>query len=681
MDFGGGGGTRVIGDYILGPKIGSGSFAVVWRSRHRKSGTVVAVKEIDKKQLSPKVSENLFKEITILSTIDHPNIIRLFEAIQTKDRIYLVLEYCSGGDLAAYIHRHGKVSEATARHFMIQLAAGLQVLQEKNLIHRDLKPQNLLLATSGATPLMKIGDFGFARSLTPQGLADTLCGSPLYMAPEIIQNQKYDAKADLWSVGAILFQLVTGKPPFDGNSQLQLFQNILTSTEPQFPQEALKELHSDCLDLCKGLLRRNPVERLTFKEFFNHNFLQEPRLIMHVEQSLLHPSERSVVQHLVTSTSDMSQLHSGHHVESLVDDPVVVNSVLNDTLALQRNTGKKTIGIQAVETPVFGCSHLSKEPQVSRLMESIEKDYVLVNHHFASLEAFSEYFEASVQDNSTCKVSICSSKRTNTETGVPMQTNDPSHCHAGELENPKSGEPVALAASRAFDVLSKMHGTSSLSSSNRLELLHLYVQILAELSCEKYNAKLYLESFAVELVVLAIWKKALEVCESWMNMGVLPASTLANEARTSYGDVGSSQNMEKKINFRDPLSVYMWAKEGFIAAVDSAQTLSRHIQNMDGEAEMPDAMEIIFQEALLVGKSGAVDEYMENRGRAAASYSKAMLLLSFIVGEATNLPLNPPFLLTAANEKRILQYIHNLQFHQKSSSDSSPKATHILLSE
>ncbi|MED6204713.1 hypothetical protein PIB30_011688 [Stylosanthes scabra] len=427
---------------------------------------------------------------------------------------------------------------------------------------------------------MKIGDFGFARSLTPQGLADTLCGSPLYMAPEIIQNQKYDAKADLWSVGAILFQLVTGKPPFDGNSQLQLFQNILTSTGPQFPPEALKELHSDCLDLCRGLLRQNPVERLTFKEFFNHNFLQEPR------QSLLHPSERFEVQHLVTSTSDnMFQLHSGHHVESLVDDPVVLSSVLNDTLALQRNTRKKTIGIQTVETSGFGGSRLSKQPQVSRLMESIEKDYVLVNHHFASLEAFSDYFEASVQDNSICKVSICTSKRPNVETGVPMQTNDPSLCHAGQLEDKKSSEHVALEASYAFDVLSKMQGTSSLSPSNRLEFLHLYVQILAELSCEKYNAQLYLESFAVELVVLAIWKKALEVCKSWMdsiNKGVLPASTSANETGISYGDVGSSQNMEKKINFCDPMSVYMWAKEGFIAAVDSAEKLSRHIQNMDG---------------------------------------------------------------------------------------------------
>lgn len=141
--------TRLVGDYILGPRIGSGSFAVVWRSRHRNSGLEVAIKEIDKTQLSSKVRDNLIKEISILSTIHHPNIIQLFEAIQvsffvfvfvlfdgdvfltvfiffillvkTNDRIYLVLEYCGGGDLSAYIQRYGRVSESVARHFMRQL--------------------------------------------------------------------------------------------------------------------------------------------------------------------------------------------------------------------------------------------------------------------------------------------------------------------------------------------------------------------------------------------------------------------------------------------------------------------------------------------------------------------------------------------------------------------------------
>ncbi|KAK7349364.1 hypothetical protein VNO77_06679 [Canavalia gladiata] len=690
-----GGGARLIGDYILGPQIGSGSFAVVWRSRHRHTGLEVAIKEINITQLTPKVRDNLLKEISILSTVHHPNIIRLFEAIQTNDRIYLVLEYCGGGDLAAYIHLHGKVSEPVARHFMRQLAAGLQVLQEKNLIHRDLKPQNLLLATTAAMPIMKIGDFGFARSLTPQGLADTLCGSPYYMAPEIIESRKYDAKADLWSVGAILYQLVIGRPPFDGNSQLQLFQNILASTELYFPPEALKELHYDCLDLCRNLLRRSPDDRLTFKAFFNHNFLQEPRSTVNVEQFQLHQSERSVVHRLGASASQkISQSHSNYHVESFADDPLVVSSAINETTLLQRKDDKiiagtsvegsnPTIARDKLGKSVDASVHLSNQPRVSHLMESIERDYVLVNPHFASLEAFSDYFEASLQDNSSSRISIFPSKRTNLEIGVANQM-DLSSSSTGRLENLKGNEHGAALASSEFPSLRKKQGISSQHPSNRLQLLHQYVQILAELSQEKYNSGLYLESLAIELVVLAIWKKALEICSSWLGSvtkGELPASSSANESIFDCGGVGPSQTMGQKINFRDPSSVFSWAKHKFIVAVDHAEKLSSHIQNMDGAAEMPDAMEIIFQQALLVGTNGAVDEYMENSDGAAASYSKAMLLLSFIVGEAENLPLNPPFSLLAANKERILQYISNLQCHKKSSSESSSKEAHTLFSK
>ncbi|KAL2964646.1 hypothetical protein AAZX31_16G015800 [Glycine max] len=690
MEFGG---PRVIGDYIVGPRIGSGSFAVVWRARNRSSGLEYAVKEIDKRQLSPKVRENLLKEISILSTIHHPNIIRLFEAIQTNDRIYLVLEYCAGGDLAAYIHRHGKVSEPVARHFMRQLAAGLQVLQEKNLIHRDLKPQNLLLATTAATPVMKIGDFGFARSLTPQGLADTLCGSPYYMAPEIIENQKYDAKADLWSVGAILYQLVIGRPPFDGNSQLQLFQNILASTELHFPPDALKVLHSDCLDLCRNLLRRNPDERLTFKAFFNHNFLREPRPTVNVEQFQLHQSERLTDHQLGVSASEkISQSHSKYHV---VDNPVVVSSAADETMLLQRKDGKITAGTKSAKgsTPTIASdklgkavdagAHLSNQPLVSHLMESIEKDYVFVNSHFASFEAFSDYFEASVQNSSSHRISLFSSKRTNMEVGHAKQTKDLPFSSTEVLENLKSNKQEACVASCEFAALRKENGISSLHPSNRLQLLHQYVRILAELSQEKYNTGLYLESLAVELVVLAIWKKTLEICSFWMasiTKSELPGSSSANES-ISASDVDLPQSTEQKINFSDPSSISLWAKHEFIDAVDRAEKLSCHVQNMDRAAEMPDAMEIIFQKALLIGTSGAVDEYMEIRDRAAASYSKAMLLLSFIVTEAENLPLNPPFSLVSTNKERILQYIHSLQSRKKSSAESSSEKAHTLLSK
>ncbi|KAM3698802.1 hypothetical protein ACB098_06G214500 [Castanea mollissima] len=514
-----------------------------------------------------------------------------------------------------------------------QLAAGLQVLQEKHLIHRDLKPQNLLLTTGEVTPLLRIGDFGFARSLTPQGLADTLCGSPLYMAPEIIRNQKYDAKADLWSVGAILFQLVTGKPPFDGNSQLQLFQNILTSTELQFPQGALEELHPDCVDLCRSLLRQDPVQRLTFTEFFNHNFLGEPRPIVEAEHSSVLPMMKPMVgQCSYTASDDRLQLHSGHPLNSSSRSQALTTSVT-----------------KSVDGDAFSDS-----------MEPIEKDYVIVNvnAHFASVEAFSYYLESSLQDKSTTRVSPCPSRKSNEDIADAMQTMELTGSSVGAAQ---SHGPDLLVTSSASSILRGVQGLTILHPSTRLLLLRQYVQALAELSQEKYNAGHFLESFSVELIVLAVWNKAIEICSSWLasaSEGELPESSSTNESITSR--IGA----EEHIDFSRPSSVSLWAEQGFIVAFDRAEKLSYHIRDMNGAAEMPDAMEIIFQRALTVAKSGAVDEYLQNEGSAAASYSKAMLLLSFIVEEATSLPLRPPFSLTADDKKRIQQYIVNLQSRQ-----------------
>ncbi|CAI0469844.1 unnamed protein product [Linum tenue] len=629
--------THLIGDYVIGPRLGSGSFAVVWRASHRVSGLEVAVKEIDKKLLSPKVSANLRKEISILSTIHHPNIIRLYEAFETADRIYLILEYCDGGDLAAYIQRHGKVPELVARHFMRQLAAGLQVLQEKHLIHRDLKPQNLLLSSHEETPLLKIGDFGFARSLTHNELAKTLCGSPLYMAPEIIQNKKYDAKADLWSVGAILFQLVTGRPPFQGNSQFQLFQNILMSTELQFPEGALEKLHPNCVDLCRSLLRKNPVERLTFLEFFNHKFLVEPRLAVETEQCSLLSLPKQVVEQSHSSCDKSLQLHS---------QCLICSGENNLNLAVPSAPDHK---IQHGKADGGTSNHAS----MFRSLEDIardEKDYVLVNCHFTSKENITCYFETSLQESSNNGVSVCGPtevKVENTASVMLAEEVDPAH----SLEQGVEGsEPLATTCN--FSTCRELQGLSILHPSTRLLVLRQYLQAVSEVVSEKYKAGQFLEAFSVELVVLACWKKAVEICGTWLT------TTPGNEL-PEISDVPPD-----KIEFDKPSSACKWAQEGFVSALDNAEKLSGHLKDVDAAAEMPDAMEIIFQKALALGTAGAVDEYMDNKVNAAVSYSKALLLLSFIVGEATSLALNPPFILTPANKQRIRCYIVNLQSHQ-----------------
>ncbi|KAK2649921.1 hypothetical protein Ddye_017410 [Dipteronia dyeriana] len=634
--------VRLIGDYIVGPRIGSGSFAVVWKATHRQLGIEVAVKEIDKRLLSPKVSDNLLKEISILSTINHPNIIRFLEAIETKERIYLVLEYCDGGDLAAYLNRHGKVSEAVARHFMRQFAAGLQVLHEKHLIHRDLKPQNLFLSTNEATPVLKIGDFGFARSLTPQDLADTLCGSPLYMAPEIIQNHKYDAKADLWSVGAILFQLVTGKPPFDGNNHLQLFQNILTSTELRFPPGALEDLHPDCVDLCGSLLRQNPVERITFKEFFTHKFLGELRQAVDVEQALPVPQMEPVIEQFNSSIPEERPASSRN--------PKSACSSIRDKIVLHMKDRGNTSSTKVADS-----------------MESIEKEYVLVNSHFASMDAFSYYLDTSVQNASTSKVSSSPSKKDD-----HLENSTQTKELAVGAGSSQSHISAPLEPSWKSSILKELQGLTILHPSTRLQLLHQYLHALAELAQEKYNAGLFLESFSVELVVLAIWKKAFQICDSWMaSESELPSTSSGNKSTLVLDGTCSASNSD----FSNPSSASMWAEKGFILAFDRAEKLSNDVRDMDVAAEMPDAMVIIYHKALSVGKSGGVEEYMENKITASKLYSKSMLLLSFIVGEATSLQLNPRFSLTPANKKLIQSYIDKLQSRQSHflMSQPSPK--------
>lgn len=257
--------------------IGHGAFAVVFKGRHReKPDWEVAVKCINKKNLA-KSQTLLGKEIKILKELKHENIVALLDFQETASSVYLVMEYCNGGDLADYLHAKGTLSEDTIRVFLQQIAGAMKVLQTKGIIHRDLKPQNILLSyppgrkSHSNNTCIKIADFGFARYLQNNMMAATLCGSPMYMAPEVIMSQNYDAKADLWSIGTIVFQCLTGKAPFQASSpqDLRLFYEKNKNLSPNIPRETSNHLRN----LLLGLLQRNHKDRIDFDEFFTHPFL------------------------------------------------------------------------------------------------------------------------------------------------------------------------------------------------------------------------------------------------------------------------------------------------------------------------------------------------------------------------------------------------------------------------
>ncbi|XP_078592173.1 MAP/microtubule affinity-regulating kinase 3-like isoform X20 [Branchiostoma floridae x Branchiostoma japonicum] len=243
-----------IGKYRLLKTIGKGNFAKVKLARHVPTGKEVAIKIIDKTQLNPSSLQKLFREVRIMKMLNHPNIVKLFEVIETEKTLYLVMEYASGGEVFDYLVAHGRMKEKEARAKFRQIVSAVQYCHQKRVVHRDLKAENLLL---DADMNIKIADFGFSNEFTPGNKLDTFCGSPPYAAPELFQGKKYDGpEVDVWSLGVILYTLVSGSLPFDGQNLKELRERVLRG-KYRIPFY----MSTDCENLLKRFLVLNPLKR------------------------------------------------------------------------------------------------------------------------------------------------------------------------------------------------------------------------------------------------------------------------------------------------------------------------------------------------------------------------------------------------------------------------------------
>ncbi|XP_066575141.1 serine/threonine-protein kinase MARK2 isoform X3 [Amia ocellicauda] len=243
-----------IGNYRLLKTIGKGNFAKVKLARHVLTGKEVAVKIIDKTQLNSSSLQKLFREVRIMKLLNHPNIVKLFEVIETEKTLYLVMEYASGGEVFDYLVAHGRMKEKEARAKFRQIVSAVQYCHQKCIVHRDLKAENLLL---DADMNIKIADFGFSNEFTMGNKLDTFCGSPPYAAPELFQGKKYDGpEVDVWSLGVILYTLVSGSLPFDGQNLKELRERVLRG-KYRIPFY----MSTDCENLLKKFLILNPAKR------------------------------------------------------------------------------------------------------------------------------------------------------------------------------------------------------------------------------------------------------------------------------------------------------------------------------------------------------------------------------------------------------------------------------------
>ncbi|XP_071164041.1 MAP/microtubule affinity-regulating kinase 3-like isoform X8 [Mytilus edulis] len=247
-----------IGKYRLIKTIGKGNFAKVKLAKHVPTGREVAIKIIDKTQLNPSSLQKLFREVRIMKMLDHPNIVKLFEVIQTEKTLYLVMEYASGGEVFDYLVAHGRMKEKEARAKFRQIVSAVQYCHQKHIVHRDLKAENLLL---DGDMNIKIADFGFSNEFVPGNKLDTFCGSPPYAAPELFQGKKYDGpEVDVWSLGVILYTLVSGSLPFDGQNLKELRERVLRG-KYRIPFY----MSTDCENLLKKFLVLNPTKRASLE--------------------------------------------------------------------------------------------------------------------------------------------------------------------------------------------------------------------------------------------------------------------------------------------------------------------------------------------------------------------------------------------------------------------------------
>lgn len=260
--------------YSFHDVLGRGSLATVRRGRRINPGPKdkeVAIKVVKTAVLSDEEKQALEEEIKILFELDHPNIVQLHEVfIATKRKVYMVMELLEGGEMFNRIVEQDHFSEAIAAFALVQILDALVYCHSKGICHRDLKPENIFYSSKEKKSKLVVGDFGIASS--GRKLMSTCCGSPQYMAPEVIKKGFYNMKVDCWSVGVILYILLSGYPPFFAESQPKIY-NLILNEPYNFDPSYWAHISDDAKDLISKLLTKNPRKRISAREAKGHRWM------------------------------------------------------------------------------------------------------------------------------------------------------------------------------------------------------------------------------------------------------------------------------------------------------------------------------------------------------------------------------------------------------------------------
>jgi len=260
-------------DYEFEDDLGTGSFSIVRKIVSKTTGKAFACKIIDKKSIGYdlKAKKRLASEVGILKTMSHPNIIPLHDVIETTDKLYLIMDLVDGGELFDKIVQKGFYSEADACKVVTKVVNAVKYLHDQKIAHRDLKPENLLLKKGDDTEVM-LSDFGLSRILGEESMASTACGTPYYVAPEVLLAQGYREEVDMWSIGVITYFLLAGFPPFMAESLPEIVE-LIVKCDYNFPAPYWNEVSAEAKDFVKKLLVIKTEDRMTAAGALEHPWL------------------------------------------------------------------------------------------------------------------------------------------------------------------------------------------------------------------------------------------------------------------------------------------------------------------------------------------------------------------------------------------------------------------------
>jgi calcium/calmodulin-dependent protein kinase I len=257
--------------YVFGELLGEGIDGIVKKAVLRSTGEERAVKIVHKSAMDEDEISALSNEINILSEVDHPNIVKLYEAFETDEYFYIVMELMQGGELFDRIIEQEFFSENEAKEVLSPIIDAVNYCHEMDIIHRDLKPENLLYENSDDDSVIKISDFGLAKLVPKSTFASTAWGTPGYVAPEIVMWKRYGKEVDVWSIGIIMYILLCGYPPFYSDNNSELFEMIKTGNF-EFHSPYWDQVSTEAKDLIKKLLTVDSKKRITLEQVKEHKW-------------------------------------------------------------------------------------------------------------------------------------------------------------------------------------------------------------------------------------------------------------------------------------------------------------------------------------------------------------------------------------------------------------------------